>query len=379
MSNLLKFRSTHSERLERWLGKESVEHLSNAHRGFPGHKPVAVAGVPGSVYVCKDGDFRGLIRAGHLSNAIDFAHGRLNRILRNTLRGQMALASAGFASFDELISESTSGGKKQVVVAQKNGTAGVVSGSNTMWFVGSQPVAGAAAAAAPGGTAPTSASTGAISFLNPSVGGDTLHFIGAQVLQSNIGTLLLCDRLFSVTKTMNSTATEAVTGVPTRYQSTVATNADYAGNNQLIIETRTVLPATAHNWTVCTYTDQSGNAGATLPSVVGNSANPVNRLDQPATNGGWWCPLAAGDTGIKALTQMQCSALVATGNIDFTIVRPIAYMPTIAANVGFYVDGIKTAFNLERIFDDACLMLLEVSKPASSATSNMVHMIFVAS
>ena len=59
-----------------------------------------------------------------------------------------------------------------------------------------------------------------------------------------------------------------------------------------MIECRTALAATAHNWTVCTYTDQDGNTGATLPSVTGNSGNIINRLDQPA--GTWFCPLASG-------------------------------------------------------------------------------------
>ena len=113
-----------------------------------------------------------------------------------------------------------------------------------------------------------------------------------------------------------STATEAVTGVPTRYQSTTPGAHDYAGNNFLMIECRTALPATAHNWTTCTYTDQDGNTGATLPSVTGNSSNIINRLDQPV--GTWFCPLASGDSGIKNLTQMQCSASVASGAIDFT-------------------------------------------------------------
>ena len=210
------------------------------------------------------------------------------------------------------------------------------------------------------------ATTGAWPFDNPASG--TQHFVfGNPVASVAPNTLLLYDRLFSVTKTMNSTATEAVSGTPTRYQSATTSAADYAGNNFLMIECRTALAATAHNWTVCTYTDQDGNTGATLPSVTGNSGNIINRLDQPA--GTWFCPLASGDTGIKNLTQMQCSAAVATGAIDFTIGHPIAFMPCGIANFVCEKDGLTTSISLERIMDNACLALLEILKSATTATT----------
>jgi peptidoglycan hydrolase-like protein with peptidoglycan-binding domain len=206
-----------------------------------------------------------------------------------------------------------------------------------------------------------------IIFSNPA-GGDTSHITTAQPLSSVINnTLLLYDRLFAVAKTMNSTATEAVTGVPTRYQSVTSTDQDYAGGNFLFPETGTALPATAHNWTVCQYTDQDGNAAANLPSLAGNASNIINRLDTPA--GYFFAPLAAGDIGVKVLTQMQCSALVATGAIDFVIGHPLMWMPCPIANMACTVDGIGTAFNLVRIFDSACLGMLEVCKPATTATT----------
>jgi hypothetical protein len=213
---------------------------------------------------------------------------------------------------------------------------------------------------------PTDATTGSWSFDNPSTG--TQHFVfGNPISSVAANTLLLYDRLFSVTKTMNSTATEAVTGVPTRYTSNTGGAADSAENNFLMIECRTALPATAHNWTTCTYVDQSGNTGATLPSVTGNSSNIINRLDQPA--GTWFCPLASGDTGIDSLTQMQCSAAVASGAIDFTIGHPIAFMPCGIANFVCEKDGLTTSISLERIFDDACLAFLEICKSATTATT----------
>jgi len=363
-------RHTHSDRLERWLGADKVAQLSAAmcNRDAKWYgKPIAVHGVPGLVYATKDGDFIGAIDAGYEVSAIDRAediirrHHRMQRARMARVRRQ----SGAIGSLDQALAAYFGGGNRTFSF-NKAGTTGVVGATNTLWFVGSQPAAGSAAAAAPGGTVPTDATTGSWGFDNPSSG--TQHFVfGNPIASVAANTLLLYDRLFSVTKTMNSSTTEAVTGVPTRYQSTTAGAADSAENNFLMIECRTVLAATAHNWTVCTYTDQSNNTGATLPSVTGNSSNIVNRLDQPV--GTWFCPLASGDTGIRNLTQMQCSAAVATGAIDFTIGHPIAFMPCGIANFVCEKDGLTTSISLERIFDDACLAFLEICKSATTATT----------
>lgn len=363
-------RHTHSDRLERWLGADKVAQLSAAmcNRDAKWYgKPIAVHGVPGLVYATKDGDFIGAIDAGYEVSAIDRAediirrHHRMQRARMARVRRQ----SGAIGSLDQALAAYFGGGNRTFSF-NKAGTTGVVGATNTLWFVGSQPAAGSAAAAAPGGTVPTDATTGSWAFDNPSSG--TQHFVfGNPIASVAANTLLLYDRLFSVTKTMNSSTTEAVTGVPTRYQSTTAGAADSAENNFLMIECRTALAATAHNWTVCTYTDQSNNTGATLPSVTGNSSNIVNRLDQPV--GTWFCPLASGDTGIRNLTQMQCSAAVATGAIDFTIGHPIAFMPCGIANFVCEKDGLTTSISLERIFDDACLAFLEICKSATTATT----------
>lgn len=355
---------THAMHLERWLGLEAVEQLSASMRNWYGG-PIPVAGVPGNVWAHPGGDFRGSMKAGRFASARDAAERLLKRIQRNVRWiARNGHAYTGFASFSDLIAE-RSAGKLIRFDLNKIGTTGVVGATNSLWFVGPSPAAGANAAAAPGGSAWTDANS--IPFTNPP-SGDTQHLTLANMLATVGGNqLLIYDRLFSVTKTMNSTATEAVTGVPTRYQSTTGGAADSAEGNFLIIECRTALPATAHNWTVCQYTDQGGTTGVTLPTVTGNSSNIVNRLDQPAST--WFCPLASGDTGIKALTQMQCSAAVASGAIDFTLGHPLTWIPCALANFLTQVDLVNTAFSLPRVFDDACLAALEVNKAATTATT----------
>jgi hypothetical protein len=360
--------STHSGRLERWLGKDALDRVSLAMKDWYG-PPIALQGVPGKVFAHRGGDFRGEIRDGFEMSALDRAGDILKRIGRATRiaskRNALQL-NAGFASLSDLISEATAANKRYEYPFQKVGPTGVASVTSTLWRLGNSPAAGGAASAAPGGRACTSATTGAFPFTNPA-SGDTQHFVAGYPLASVSGnTLLLYDRLFDVAKTASSTATESVSGVPSRYQSTTAANADYIGGNFLFVEVAaTALGATAHNWTVCTYTDQA-NAASTLPSLTGNASAIVDRLDHPTNQ--WYAPLETGDIGIKALTQMQCSASV-SGTAQFVIGHPIAWMPCPIANLVCPVDGINTAFNLTRIFDSAALSFLEVIKPSTTATT----------
>lgn len=378
MANINKTQSVHSGRLERWLGAERIAQLSKymTDGGGPGQRwhggPINLVDCPGSVWIGADGDFTGNFDRGFFHSAADALAEYLRRawseLGRPIYMQPEPVLGAGFASISDALSRASSGFSQNLHgMIAKTGPAGVISSASTLWRVGAQPAAGTAGAAAPGGTANSSATTGAMVYTNPSSG--TLHLTGADFSASVINNaVLLYDRIFSVAKTMNSTATEAVTGVPTRYQSNTAGNADYAGGNFLMIEVGgTPLAATAHNWTVCTYTDQDGNAGATLPSVTGVSGAITDRLDQPINT--WFCPLASGDTGIDSLTQMQCSAAVATGAIQFVIGHPIGFMsfPVIGSLLPY--DWLTNRNQAPRIFDSACLALLEMPKPTSTSTS----------
>ena len=329
--------------------------------------PIAVHGVPGNIVALKGGDFHGRLDHGVEGTAYQLAEDILRRERRRRMAalGRRTRQLGAITTLDQAIAAAGGTGRREFNFS-KTGATGVVAATNSLWGVGAAPAAGANAAAAPGGEAPNDATTGAFLFDNPSSG--TQHFLmGYPVASVAANTLLLYDRIFQVNKTMNSTATEAVTGVPTRHQSTVAADADYVGGNFLFVEVGgTPLAATAHNWTTCTYTDQ-GNAASTLPSLTGNSGAIVRRLDHPV--GQWFAPLETGDVGIRALTQMQCSAAVATGVINFVIGHPIAWMPCPVANMAVPAGGLTSGLSLARIFDDAALAFLEVCKGATTATN----------
>jgi hypothetical protein len=357
-------RPAHAGQVERWLGAEKIKHLQDCMKGWYG-RPICLLDVPGSLWITADGDFVGHINGGLFGSALDFFEDRLRRLWIEAGRPQYGTANMAFSSISDALARA-SGGFSQRRPFNKVGPTGVVGATSSLWRVGPQPAAGAAGAAAPGGTAHTSANTGALTFANPAAG--TNHLVGADVSANVINnSLLVYDRLFSVAKTMNSTATEAVTGVPTRYQSTTATDEDYIGDNFGFVEIGgTALAATAHNWTVCTYNNQA-NAGATLPSLTGNSAGIVDRLDHPVSQ--WFAPLASGDVGIRNWTQMQCSAAVATGAINFCIGHPIGFMSFPVINSVLPFDWLTNRDQAPRVFDNACISFLEPLKPATTATT----------
>lgn len=363
MANVISRKSTHAGKLERWLGKDQTEQISKAMSSWYG-PPILIGGIPSvsGVYCQGGGDFSGRIDGGVFGSLAERCLERLNRAATKVAsRHRMH----SFSSLSDLISEATLGGKRNDFFFSKAGTTAVVGGTNSFWRVGPQPAAASAASNAPGGNVPTDATTGAFPFVNPT-SPDTQHFVRSEILSSVAPrSILMYDRIFEVNKTMSSTATETVTGTPTRYQNTTDGTADSAAGNFLGIEVQAALGATAHNWTVCTYTDQNGNA-STLPSVTGNSAAIINRLDFPLNQ--WFAPLASGDFGVRALTQMQCSASV-TGTVAFFIGHPIAWLPCVVTNMVTIIDGINTAFNLTRIFDDAALAFLEVNTAVTTAAT----------
>ncbi len=362
MSNLIRWQSPHSGRLERWFGKDRLADIAALTAGPKWYgPPIHLLDCPGSVRLTKDGDFLGPFERGVFMSALD----SLEAAARRAAKMPKYSFNTGFTSISDALSRG-SGGFSRKLPFNKVGATGVVSVTNSLHKLGPQPIAGVAAAAAPGGTAYVDSDTGGFTFDNPAAG--SYRLTGADVSCNITGNcLLLYDRIFGVAKTMASTATEAVTGVPARYQSTTTTAEDYIGGNFGFVEVGlTALAATAHNWTVCTYTDHA-NAASTMPSLTGNSGAIVHRLDHPTAQ--WFAPLESGDQGIKAWTQMQSSASVATGLINFVIGHPIGFMTLPLLNTIFPFDWLTNRDQAPRIFDDAYLSFLEILKPSATATT----------
>lgn len=358
-------KSTHSQQLERWLGAELVEHYSQTMRGWYG-PPIAIANVPGHVYACGDGDFCGPIKGGYYATLLDFAAGRVNSAMRR-LR-QRSQLNAGFTSLSDLISEATSGGKAQELIFSKAPTTATTAGNAcSMFNVGTLPSAGGVGGTSGTGRVCTSATTGALKFVNAG-GGDTLHITNITATASAISSFMLVDRLWDMTynhATALSTAVDA-NNRPTRYQT-----AGTAPGNFVASEV-TTAGTTAHTMTL-TYVDQDNNTA---------EANTAESVDATAVAGrhkgvagSWFWTLNAGDTGARYLTTVAQSTITSvTGITNIWIGHPLCFVPIPIANVPFIFDGINSAFNLTRIYDDACLTFY-TPRVVSAATITHTGMI----
>lgn len=352
-------RSTHAQKLERWIGAECVQQMSDSHRLYRG-EPIPVANVPGYVYVTEGGDFCGPIKGGAFASFADFAYERSKRILRNTARRTMDRARrerfTGISSLSDLISEYTAG-KGQDFGFFKNGALAASGGYASLWGVGSQPAAGATPSVRPGGSVPTNATVGSLQQADPG-GTDTLHLLTVQS-QGNAGpnTLVMYDRTFHASSIQhNTTSAQSITGTPTRYATTTSPGV-FA-----FLEVTTALGATAQNLTM-TYTDQDGNAAEAAAALAMVTSAVSTRI--PHTP--YFIPYNPGDTGIRTITNLAFSVANTAGVSNIVMGRRYCLIPQSVANSMVVMDGINSAFNFKQVLSGACVAFLEI-KGVSSAT-----------
>src|SRR5688572_18583217 len=119
----LRIRSTHSQKLENWLGADQVANISNAMRGNGDEtrwygSAIGVANTPGKIYATKDGDFVGPIRAMGAWNLIEHQLRRVKQRIQNWERKQKYQMNTGFSSLSDLIAKASTG-KRQELFFQK--------------------------------------------------------------------------------------------------------------------------------------------------------------------------------------------------------------------------------------------------------------------
>jgi hypothetical protein len=256
----------------------------------------------------------------------------------------------GFTSYDSIIA-ALSAGQYYDRVFNKIGN-GVASNGNwfSYWKQGGCPAAGADPAGAPGGTTYTGAVTGAMQFPDQTASQKHLLRAGAYIggVTSYVTGLLVYDRLRGVSGlSLASGTTTALTNTVTpRF----AAKADGVCMALEITTASTGTPSIA-----VSYLDQDGNAGVTPDMTV------------PALAAGhlvWPLDLAAGDSGVRALTQFELK--VAGGGVtNLLLIRPLVIL-----SIGTWSynerDLVMQLASLPRIEDGACLGLALLG-PAAGA------------
>lgn len=346
-------RSTHSAKLERWLGREAVEHLSAQALGWYG-PPIRVANVPGSIYVGGDGDFVGLIRGGGFASALDYLGSRARSRMRHFAERQARTANTGFSSLSDFLSEVPA--KTQTIFYVKAASTNTAT-NQTLWPVGSFPTAGSAGSNIPGGSVPDNTTTGGLRQMDPS-GSDQLYLVNVNATQNAAQqTLLLYDRIFHAANVLHTTTgNQAVSGTPTRYTGTSSAGVF------ITLEVTSNLGTTAHNATI-TYVDDQGNTAEAGSAQAVTASSVANRLPLPT----WFYALNSPDAGTRNVTNIAFSA-VSSGTSQLVMGKPLLFVPNLSAQAPIVLDGVNSCFNFAQIQAGACLAFM-CFQNASTATT----------
>ena len=217
----------------------------------------------------------------------------------------------------------------------------------SLWTAAGLPAAGANPASL-AMVIPTSATAGALPFVNPATGLSYISKISSS--QQTIGTLILYDRI-AHSSGLNGTLTtaQAVNGAALTRHTT-------GEDVELFLEVYTATGATASSVTI-SYTNSAGVAGRTTPAVA-MQVTPVAGQMLPI-------PLQSGDTGIRSVQSVTLSSSTATaGNFGITLVKRIAEIPITVAGTGVVLDPFALGF--PQIAKDACLSFMVVTSTTTT-------------
>lgn len=162
----------------------------------------------------------------------------------------------------------------------------------------------------------------------------------------------------------NTTSAQNLTGTP----SLRATNGE--GCRLYWVQTA-VAGATAQNIAV-SYTDQSGNAGNTLPVTVAMTASAIvghiSHSGVAANNYTPFLPLASGDYGVRNVASVTFSA-ANTGTGALVMARPLMEIPLGIASLYHNKDMLSQTPSLPIIPDGACLGFILIAGGAVAAAT----------
>lgn len=198
--------------------------------------------------------------------------------------------------------------------------------------------------------APTSATAGALPFVN---GSGRLNLIGARLNGFNPGTFLVVDRLSHQGGLSGTVTTAQTTNLPT-----AALTRYTSGDGVMIgLSIYTQIGTTATTVTA-SYTNQAGTSGRTTAAVVFGSTGfrEANRLIT--------LPLQSGDTGVQSVQSVTVLATTGTaGAFGVTLYKPL-FAIGLESMHGVYNGGFVTGGvggGIPEIVDSACLSLIAIS------------------
>jgi hypothetical protein len=253
----------------------------------------------------------------------------------------------------------------QRLVLSKNAIAATANRMTSLWTATGIPTAGSISLGQSStGVIPTSATTGALPFTNPTTGNSYLAGVrGLHTATGTNGILVLFDILWI----WGSTSTG--------WNVTTTTNQNAAGIDvnrpdntgaatELWFEVLSTMGAGSPTPTI-TYTNSS--------ALANRSASTTTAIPSASATGSMFrFQLQAGDTGVRSVQILNLGTSMTSGTARIMIVRRVAEIPVVATNIGFLFDAYD--LGLARIYNDACLMA--AFQPTAAVTATTVPAFF---
>lgn len=222
------------------------------------------------------------------------------------------------------------------------------------WFslhdVAGQPGAGTlAGTSTTAGVVPTDATAG-YPLINAFSGANKGYLGKVEFANTVACRIALFDRLF-LAGAYAFNANQALSTQPS-YSSRIPGGTDYTG---LELWVEQVTAATGNQAVTVTYTDESGNAGATTGAVGIGAAPTVGRC--------WQLPLASGDSGVQKVESVVGS-VASAGTFNVMVLRPLWSSRVVVANWGDVHDMIRTGIN--EVYADSAFYVMVCADSTSS-------------
>lgn len=254
--------------------------------------------------------------------------GAISLLSRDAIHTLGPLVVGAVTTYDSIITARAGGNATDVAFAKASLTT-VANAWSALFDTTGLPAAGAFTGTP--GSAPNSATTGALSFSLPNNNSNSTYLLtfGFTAAQQ-INMVILADLLSQV-------GSIAVAGAGATVSSAALTRYTSGAGVLMTYEVTTALGSTGANLTV-TYTNQAGTGSRSTGAVAMTASAIVGRL-QPAALGPFM-QLQSGDFGVQAVATATTSASMVGGALALNLYYPLAMIPGVGANA--YVERDST-------------------------------------
>lgn len=265
-----------------------------------------------------------------------------------------------FSSFDDFLSCALRGKYQRIIVQKLLGSTSTNRVWYSTWISDGQPTTGSyGSVGLANGRVCNQSTSGAIIFATAS-SGNSLYLLNCSIITNTASSILsfnsLVDRISDCT-ILHSSSTGTITGLDATSRLGPATGR--GDGAQIFIEVQSTLSAGSNTFQL-QYTNQNGIAGRLTPqfstvAARGNANVATNTL---------YIPLQNGDTGVRSIQAITQSAGTATGQMTICLVKQLYENNLVILGSMVSKDTITDIHQLPPVYNDSCLMFLNVTHTA---------------